>query len=626
MRRTLGDIKKHLYDPNQKITTRRRSTIHQAKKGDISGSKQWSHKDIESSKRSSFVRSHTSFAKMVFFISLGFFLISVTYAGLTFYHRTNVVSSDKILLSLDLPPFIDSGDSVDLALNIKNGNAVALDSVVLFAEIKSPIGFGSTKKHTIKIGSMLPGESVNQVVPVTILGEQGSQRKINLLMQYRVAGSTSFFEKSFEESITLRSSPIEIAIKSREEAVSGQIHDIDVSVRSLSKEVMSNVSLYAEYPPGFQFVGSATDSTNGNLWSLGDIEPSGEKLISLSGIFNGQEGEAKTIRFFITAGDEVTNPSEDALSSYIGRFLLVEPSIVTEIHLGGSTNETIVVSDDATLSGELRWGNLSGQKMKNVKILLSMTGDTLVSESVISEGTYILKDRTIIWNSENTPKLAIVDPGSQGSLKFSFGFKYQNNQSFKGDPEIRLAVRVQAIDPSGNLRQLENSDSMVVKGSTSVRTIATSLHKTGPFLNFGPIPPRVDEATSYTVGWRLVNTVSDVSDTKVTTTLPFQVEWLSAQNVSIGKISYNPVTRQIIWDVGRVDKGASLSAQSPEAYFQVAVTPTLGQLGKVVNLTGPVELSAKDNFTDSMVKSSRGPSSTALSNESGPGSDGRVVR
>jgi len=147
----------------------------------------------------------------------------------------------------------------------------------------------------------------------------------------------------------------------------------------------------------------------------------------------------------------------------------------------------------------------------------------------------------------------------------------------------------------------------------------------GPFSNSGPIPPKADLMTTYTVTWSLSNSSNDVSEVEVSARLPSYVGWLANFTPSNENLSYNSTNGVVTWDVGHLDNGTGFGAPSREISFQISLLPSLSQVGIRPTLVGETELRGIDDFTGANLDSTKGALTTRLSSEEGSGS-GSVVK
>lgn len=123
---------------------------------------------------------------------------------------------------------------------------------------------------------------------------------------------------------------------------------------------------------------------------------------------------------------------------------------------------------------------------------------------------------------------------------------------------------------------------------------ARAVYNTGPFKNLGPLPPRADKETTYTVIWTLTNSYNDVNDIEVKSTLPGYVRFIQFSPQS-EKVSFDENSREIVWRIGELKAGNS---SKKEVAFQIGFTPGLGQVGSTVDLVDDTSVTAKDKYTE----------------------------
>ena len=171
----------------------------------------------------------------------------------------------------------------------------------------------------------------------------------------------------------------------------------------------------------------------------------------------------------------------------------------------------------------------------------------------------------------------------------------------------------------------KNIDAKTLAVSSDLNLLARTVHYTGSVQNSGPMPPAANKETTYALEWKISNTRNRVSGATVTTTLPTYVSW---KNVVLpaseaANVTYNEVTRQLIWNVGDVPAGTASRILS----MKVGITPSIQQVGSSPNLTGSVVLTGKDAFTGQDLTITKLPLNTRLLNDgTGAGMDGVIVR
>jgi len=128
----------------------------------------------------------------------------------------------------------------------------------------------------------------------------------------------------------------------------------------------------------------------------------------------------------------------------------------------------------------------------------------------------------------------------------------------------------------------------------------------------------VNQKTNYTIVWSVTNSVSDVSKGEVRAKLaPFGVAWANQFLPASEDVTYNPLTREIVWKVGDIKKGTGFTSDPRELSFVIELTPTLAQVDSTPPLIDESVLTGEDSYTDVVLKSSKPQLNTRLSSDSG---------
>ena len=127
----------------------------------------------------------------------------------------------------------------------------------------------------------------------------------------------------------------------------------------------------------------------------------------------------------------------------------------------------------------------------------------------------------------------------------------------------------------------------------------------GPFSNIGPVPPKAEQATTYTVIWTVDNTSSSVGNAQVTATLPPYVKWLKAVSPTTEDVSYDENSGAVTWNVGTVSTYTLGSSQRREIAFQISFQPSVSQIGQSPTLVNQATLTAVDSFTGARLNSTQ---------------------
>jgi len=268
---------------------------------------------------------------------------------------------------------------------------------------------------------------------------------------------------------------------------------------------------------------------------------------------------------------------------------------------------------------DLLWSNDLPTRLSDVKIVADFKGIVLDKTSVSSEGGYYKSsDNTITWDKENDSQLSVLSPNSEGSLSFSFSpysLSAISNLSIQ-NPEIIINVTATGNKLSGDLvEKVSTTIIKRVKIKTDLLLNARALYSVGEFQNSGPIPPRADKETTYTVVLSLTNTSNEVQDAEVKAYLPSYVKWLGVVSPQTEDVVFNQVGGEVIWSIGSAKAGLGISSPVKEVSFQVSLSPSLGQVGSEPILVKNISLEGEDIFTDTGINFSYKDLDTRISTD-----------
>jgi hypothetical protein len=177
-----------------------------------------------------------------------------------------------------------------------------------------------------------------------------------------------------------------------------------------------------------------------------------------------------------------------------------------------------------------------------------------------------------------------------------------------------------------NVNGKRNSENDVPESITSVAQrnikIASNMslggqviRSNGPFQNSGPIPPKAEQQTTYTVVWTVDDTSSAVTNAEVRSSLPAYVKWLGKTDPSSENITYNSVDGTIDWKIGSIGTYTLNNTKRRQVAFQVAINPSITQVGQAPALVNQSILTAQDDFTNKALNSSLSPLTTRFSTD-----------
>lgn len=619
-------LKRTLYSRNEDIIPKEKRNPVVPKEYDVPTD--WGSKPNYDLPPEVLIKRNNAFFNKYFFGSLLFFLVSVGIAAFIFLGGLNTISSNNIAMDITAPTSISSGEELSIGLSIKNENRTTLEDVTLFIDYpsgtESVLEENKTISHEeVNLGTVENGEVKDHSLRVVLFGEKDSVKNFIFRIEYKVKGSNAVFSKEKTYEVLIGSSPIILEIDYPKEVNSGQNIALNISVTSNSSVPIKDTLLKIEYPYGFTYKDSNVKPVRDNsVWSVGDLKNGDKKIISINGVLVGQNLEDRSFR--VSAGTKIDNvfdfdtPLISSLITMGIRKSFFDLSV--DSYNSGISNPG--VSNNTSIS----WQNTLPDKIVDSTIEVRLSGNALDRSkvSVGDQGFYRSVEDIIIWDKNTTNGLSDMSPGDSGRVSFSVASMVNLVQpKLIKNPQINLKIVMSGERVGRDGGRVTSTEDVVVKISSVATLTSKSIRNTGPFTNTGPIPPKADTETTYTINWVVTNTTSDLKNAVVKSSLPPGVSWKGEISPSSEKVTYDPDTRMVTWDMGNVSAGAGFTSSPRQVYFKVGIVPSINQVGTVPNLLQQSNFVSNDTNTGAELKTSASQTDTKFTD--GMPSAGDVV-
>lgn len=554
-------------------------------------------------------KSHWPLGKILVWFSVIFFFVAVGIAAFVYYNGYNTISADNVDVSIAGQTTIDAGRDAIFSVSIDNKNQVDLKDSYLVVEY--PDGARRNSMQTeplvldrIPLGTIPSGAHLDRTISAVFFGLQGKEEKVKITLEYRVVGSTSLFAKNKDYLFVLGAGPISMSVSNVDQINSGQDVSFVVSVTSNSNTTLSDLALNVSYPFGFTFKSAIpSPSLNSAVWQLGDIAPGEKKIVTIVGRLDGQENENRAFKFNVG----ISNPADKtkiATVFYAGTATvsIQKPFIGLSVKFGQNTGATYSTFAGDIVNVIVDYNNNMSTPLTDAVIKIKLDGAILNKNSVIVPfGFYQSSDNTITLDKQAIPALGFLAPAESGSFNFSFKtLPFVSGASYtKSSQKISIATNAVATQStSQGATQVSSSVVNNVLVNSNIVLIAKALYNGTVFKNTGTIPPKAEKATTYTINWAVSNTFNNTSNVIVSATLPSYVKFLNNVSPKNEALTYNPVSGEIVWNVGNIKTNTGYSAAPRQVSFQVSLTPSLVQVGLTPVLLDSSSLKATDTFTN----------------------------
>ncbi len=627
---SLNELEKHLYTRDDPVVSKKSSSVLHKK--DYAVSNTWTDETEEASKKTSISKINSisesmkpSFFRKIFIYSLVILAGSLIFAGYKLFGGPSTVSNDNIDIVVLGNSFAEGGEELSLQIEITNRNSVPLELADLLVEYPkggaTVSGSDVVRLPRINVGTIDSGRTHSENIKVVLFGEQGSVKDVKVSLEYRIQGSSAIFVKDMNFPVTINSAPVTLSIDAPTETASNQDITLVLKVSSSAEKSAENMLLRVEYPTGFRFSDATPLAASlDNVWELGDISSGMEKTVTIRGSLSGQDGEERAFRVYVGEASPDNLTSLGVTYTSLSHIVLIKkPFLETELFINGSSAEDVVVSGGKEIEFEINWKNNLPTRVTDLEMTAKITGNAYNENSLtVGSGFYDSLNNEIIWDKSTTGSFVSVEPGDSGTVSFNLSpVPLYSGNTLLESPSVIVEISIKGKQPSlgGLVTEVTNFQKRTVKVTTDLQIAGKALYFQGPFVNTGPMPPRAEQQTTYTITWSVTNSSSNVTSAEAKAVLPTYVQYAGSTSPASENITYDDTTRTVTWKLGNVLSGTGLTKAIREASFKIALTPSTSQIDTTPQIILETVLTGTDSFTNTIVRSSRSALTTALYND-----------
>lgn len=569
------------------------------------------------------VRTPKRYRMYIILFSLLVFMLGVGTASIYLFFGSNQISALNIGVNVTGPTTVGGGEVLALQFAINNQNPVSLESAILI--VRYPGGTRSVEEvprplfeDRIPLNTITSGEIRNLTTQAAVFGEENSEHSIDAVLEYRVGGSNSLFERRIDPFVyRISSSPVGLQLSSFPQVAAGQEVPLTLRITSNSPTPLTNLLVRAEYPSTFTYgTADPAPASGQNVWLIESLAPTESVEITVRGTLTGFVNDEYQLQYVVGVP---RSPGSFELGGELARvqrgIKIQESNVGVRTTVADSTTFPAIVRSTEPQTIAVTITNTQQQPLREVTIMTSVTGATASQVNLGSvNGVIDAAARTITWQAVGSGDLVVIQPGESRTVSFTAAVPVI---PASGSWEAKTEVRAQRDGVSVVIGSTE----ALVQYAPPLSLAREVTYSTGRFVDSGPVPPEVGVATTYTVSLAITAGANRITAPVLTTSLPLYVSWLD-QTDGPGTVEYNPANRQIRWNPGDLEgeRTAILS-------FQIRYIPSAEQFNTAPPLLGVSTLQATDAFTGTLERTTAPVVTTELSAEAGfsPG-NGKVVR
>ena len=545
-------------------------------------------------------------AKLLLFSTI-LLCIAVAFSVWRVVSMRNVVSAANIDITAEISPYLEGGESTPLFFSLQNRNTAALVDAKVTLLYKQGSG---TQDEQEKIqdkrdlGTIASNEMKKQDFNVTLYGGESEKRDLVLKLEYKVAGSNGVFSKIATTQVILRTPPVSVNIEGPEKLSLGQSGTYEVVVKNNSATTSIPSVLQVITPNSFT-VESTSPKRPGlsNAWSIKRLDPGESVKVSIVGAFNGKQGELATFSAKIGSVGEEPTMIGIVYASYSKDVMLNASPLTLTLGLSAESGSTESVRYGDRAAVIISYNNTSTEALDDVSFVVTLSGEAALYNLIDPiNGYYDSVAKTITWDKASLPQLAVVAPGAQGDLRIFIPIVQKGANS----PVLKAVLVGSAATKDSNNITTTLTKTWGVQGMATLE--AHTQHKNSALTNSGPVPPRPNQETTYTVSLKM-SAQNLLSSAKVSFTLPAYVTWKGVTS-DTSAITYDSKTRTVTWNTGRIQEGVFVNAD-----IMLGVKPSQSHVGLSPAITSGIILEAEEEVSRVRLRTTLSPLTTAVYKE-----------
>lgn len=550
-------------------------------------------------------------------------------------------SRAKVEIGLEAPKDIASGEEITFTINYKNNNRVNLNDAYLIVDY--PSGTFSLEGKEIyqeqeSLGTIMRKSQGKKDFKIRLVGEKGDVKNITVKLDYQPQNISSRFENSTIFRIEINSVLIGLNVDGSEQTLAGQEVSYLIEYENKTDSDISDLRIELAYSQDFEFTSAnpspelGEEEENNNVWQVGLLNPGEKGTIDLKGILNGNEGESKILK--VTAG-RIEN--ETFLQySQIEFVTQIAPPPITLLLKVQKSDEECIIDPGQTLNYEIEFRNNTDIALRELILKLYFQDDIFdFKELELGEtGFFDSRENVITWSGGEVSSLNLLEPNQSDKVNFSVKIKESlpifsyNDKNFQA--KVLAEIETLTVPDKFSISELKVEKELICKinSQLDLKTKVYYYEPSSGIVNTGPISPRVDQLTTYTVHWQIGNTSNDLEDVKVSAILPQGIEWSNhyINKVKDSQILYNQRTKEISWEIDRIPASTGVILPAYELIFQIGLRPSLNQLGSTPILINESSAEGKDIFTNTNLRDFTPIIDTTLPDDSRISSSQGVVK
>lgn len=529
-----------------------------------------------------------------------FLIILFVFLGIFgyFYSKKHIYSKDILKLEILGPQEADIFDEVNYIVKFKNNGNFRLEGLRLIFQYPQNTLCEEGEIREMKLDDLYPGQERTISFKGRLVGEEGEVKIAKAKLIFRPKGLRSFYESNTSFTTIIKKLPLSFDLDIPLKAESGKDIQLAINYFSNLDFPVPSLGVIVNYPDGFDFKESEPSSLDEKQFDIGTLNKGEGGRIKIKGKLSGNIKEEKMFKVTLGIWE---NGSFVPVKEIAKAVEIVAPSLYVSQEI--NDNPQYIASPGDLLHYVIAIRNIGEDSQKDLFVVVKLEGKPFDLSTLKSlEGDFEPGDNSIVFDWRKVPDLQYLEP--QQEVDLEFWVKLKDDWGYVPEdknPTITTKVYISQI-----------REEFETKVNSKLVVDQKGYFQDEIFGNSGPIPPRVGQATTYTITWQVQNYYNKVKEVKVRSKLPKNVELIGKifPEDEAPEFTYDPQSREIVWSLGDLDPG--IIENGPNISFQVRLTPTRDQRGETPDIIGEAKISGEDDFTGEKIENTSPAINTTL--------------
>ncbi len=569
---------------------------------------------------------------IIFWFFIVMFVIFIALAtGLAGYYYVYNVSTnlEDIKITVKGEENIQANKEFSYIIECKNESRVNLENVKVhliypknFDFIQSNPSLNANN-NVWNISTIFSGSSKKIKIKGKIIGKKNTSGIILATMHYTPSNFSSEFSKEDSFNTSIKGAGIQVNSEYPKSVLVEEKETINFKINTKEENYIDNFKLTANIPENF----TITDSTLSS-----EKESSGAEIEEIeTGVWQVREVNKGSYNLNIEFKvDNKASSSEKLIFDFSKaaenkNFTFLEKNITMEVMESNMDLNLIIegaqkgqsVNFGQKLNYTLTYANKGDSTMNNVVLMAVLDSEYLdwTTLNMTKEG--VEKGHTITWTKDNLPELENIHPDEEGVIDFSINVlpfregMLNNSGEFQIKSYAQFNIGNSATTTDNNLDNKSNTIISPINSDLDLNAKVRYFNKNNLPVGTGSLPPRVGERTTFKVYWTVTNNLHKLEESMVSVKLPESINWNGKQRTSVGDITYNQDTHEVVWEIGKMP----ITVYRVDAQFDISLTPKQEDKNKILVLLPESTVEAKDGKTKTILKKKTEPTTTKLKDD-----------